>query len=80
MTTAGNNSPEPEFVRPHPLATLACVGGLGYALPAIAFRPDLLPPPEFALGVGEFMLILAEDYRYCICPGSCAIPASLDCL
>ena len=63
MTTTGNNNPEPEFVGPHPLATLACVGGLGYALPAIAFRPDLLPPPEFAFGVGEFMLILAEDYR-----------------
>ena len=54
---------EPSFVRPHPLATLACLGGLGYALPAIAWRPDLLPPPDFAFGLGEFMLFLAEDYR-----------------
>ena len=48
---------------PHPLVTLACLGGLGYALPAIAWRPDLLPPPDFAFGLGEFMLFLAEDYR-----------------
>ena len=54
---------ELEFVWPHPLVTLLCVGGLGYALPAIAWRPDLLPPPDFALGLGEFMLLLAEDYR-----------------
>ena len=54
---------EPSFARPHPLVTLACLGGLGYALPAIAWRPDLLPPPDFAFGLGEFMLFLAEDYR-----------------
>ena len=54
---------EPEFVFPHPLATLVCLGGIGYALPAIAWRPDLLPPPDFAFGSGEFLQLLAEDYR-----------------
>ena len=65
MTIKGikNHEREPEFVRPHPLVTLVCLGGIGYALPAIAWRPDLLPPPDFAFGLGEFMLFLAEDYR-----------------
>ena len=54
---------EPEFAFPHPLATLVCLGGIGYALPAIAWRPDLLPPADFAFGFGEFLQLLAEDYR-----------------
>ena len=58
-----NTDEEPEFVIPHPLATLACVGGIGYALPAIAWHPSLLPPPDFAFGFGEFLQLLSEDYR-----------------
>ena len=54
---------EPEFVFPHPLATLVCLGCIGYALPAIAWRPDLLPPPDFAFGFGEFLQLLSEAYR-----------------
>jgi hypothetical protein len=59
-----NQIPDPDYVYPHPLASLFCVGGLGYLLPAIAFWPELLPPANYAgrnVNLG-FIKVLGHDF------------------